>query len=923
MSSLSNNPNAAAGRSARGVPRHGAPYARAALFLAAVFVACAALTLFGQVVFAGGAVRPALSAAPSSPAQLSPGEAYPRMPPDTDERLSAAFEPQVAWNDKGIQDPFYDRANMAGGPGSAAAPTLAAAARVRTMPTSTSLARSAAPLPVVPAIPAIPDFSARLSARNEAIRRGDQVPPQSALYSYTELRPVGVVGMGRLSEGKQRDAYIYAEPSKQFFSASVGTRFYDAELVGIGEGGVKFRTSNGTVRVVAWTRANQRQGTSAAATAVPPPSSLQVAQSARAAAAQGDDLQNAVRARYSRESAAQPAPAPLAKPLPAPAASPDSIPVTPPDEIHYDHAPAPQVVAPSPATAQIAGAGAPAPASNPTPTPSATPAPPVVEIKESAVGGAKREVVASSPVATFAAAAPAPPEPAAAKPRASFCDPDFQSDVYTLDISGPTTLGALLNDLHYRSGINFMPDSDVIELPTSFNITEAPWGDVLHTILDYNDLDSVCTQSGIVRIAKRAKLAQIREARRKSEPVFTKLYVLRYLQTTAGGVADLAGRTQGNKGGTVETLESAVREILRSSGDPRAEVRRVPGRNQLFVSATEDQQRDIARLIKQADQPPVQVMLDVSIYTVNDNQIDRLGTEFSAVIGNAGQSRLGGLSTFPSANLNGANGTGAGLNQPQSSINPGGVPQFQQGFSQPSGALGASNPTFSLGTTNIFGTAQFAVQFTAAKQRGLLFEKYNPVGTVADGESFNLESGTQYPIVIPALLTGTNGSNPTGNVIFVQAGRVASVVPQVALDENGKPDFITLQLRLENNSVDTSLAGLGTATPPVNRQSIQTVIRLKDNETVVVAGFTLDSDSNTANRVPGLSSVPVIGNAFKSKSKEAIRSRLFYRISVHVIPQDSTTDRIPLPVDIRTREQQQQQEQLRREREQQQQQKKP
>src|SRR6202008_2106401 len=99
-----------------------------------------------------------------------------------------------------------------------------------------------------------------------------------------------------------------------------------------------------------------------------------------------------------------------------------------------------------------------------------------------------------------------------------------------------------------------------IDLPAPLTVTEAPWAEVLRTILDYNDLDAVCTSSGIIRIAKRTKIIQIRDARRKSEPVYTKLYTLRYLQPTSGGAVDLAGRVQATKSGTVESLENAIRE---------------------------------------------------------------------------------------------------------------------------------------------------------------------------------------------------------------------------------------------------------------------------------------------------------------------------------------------------------------------------
>lgn len=818
----------------------------------------------------------------------TPGDAYPRLKPETEEQLQAAFSPQVGDATKAFRDAFSDRTNVSG----VAQPAQAVATSAK-LPTSVQATVEA---------PGLPEFSARLAARNQSLRNGHPGQPISSIYSYTELRPIGVVGGGEI-----RDALLYAEPSKQTFAARLGSRFYDATLIAITEEGVKFKTQQG-VRAINWTRVTNTSGRtpiSAHPTAETP--SLPSANPTKTGVGSpSPSLQDAVSARYSAHR--RPADVPANQSLNAEVVK-LSVPVgltvpeapsvstaTSATPIRYHHI----SLAPSKNNFELdSNGGEQDPAQ---PTPAATPEKQTPETQAStSSSAAETNTTASKPVAQQ----PLPQEPEA---KLQFCDANFKSQVYTMETVGTTTLGVLLNDLHYRYNINFMPDADVIDLPAPLTVTEAPWGEVLRTILDYNDLDAVCTSSGIIRIAKRTKIIQIRDARRKSEPVYTKLYTLRYLQPTSGGAVDLAGRVQATKTGTVESLENAIREIMRASGDPRAEVRRVPGRNEFFISGTQQQHDDISRLITQADRPPVQVYLQATVYTVNDNQSLRLGTEFSALVGNSNGTRFGGISTLPSTTSGttqgGTTGSGTGTGQQQTTtLVPGGVANLTGGFVQPSGALAAASPLFSAGVTSIFGTFQFAAQFTAAKQKGLLFERYSPVGVVADGEAFNLDSGTQFPIIIPALVTGGTGTaNTNGNVVFVQAGRIASIVPQVALAPDGTPDFVTLQLRLENNSVDTSLAGLGTTAPPVNRQSIQTVVRLKDKQTLVVGGFALDNDSDTRQQVPGLGSIPGLGHLFKSKSKQQVRAKLYYAISVTVIPQDSSTSPIELPADVKERE---------------------
>ena len=129
--------------------------------------------------------------------------------------------------------------------------------------------------------------------------------------------------------------------------------------------------------------------------------------------------------------------------------------------------------------------------------------------------------------------------------------------------------------------------------------------------------------------------------------------------------------------------------------------------------------------------------------------------------------------------------------------------------------------------------------------------------------------------------------------------RIARIKPQVAEDEHGRPSFITLNIQLENNSVDTSL-GTFNGVPGINRQSLQTVLRLKDGETVIIGGLAADQVSNSQSKVPGLGDIPLAGNLFKRKQKQENRDRLYFAITVEVIPQDAAMPNFPAPADAST-----------------------
>lgn len=517
----------------------------------------------------------------------------------------------------------------------------------------------------------------------------------------------------------------------------------------------------------------------------------------------------------------------------------------------------------------------------------------------------------SQPVTTTtlspAPAATPSPTPSSSAQR-TLCDPLYRGENITItnESNRPLSLLNLVNRLNEAYNANIVLDYDVQETPVRLTVTNAPWTSILRTLLDLNDLDLVCLDGRIVQIAKRSKIASLDDLRRRSAPVIREVFRLRYLPQTAGGRANLAGQTQSSSGTSIQTLESAIRDILKAGNDPRGDARIVPGRNQLLVAAPPEQMEQIRDLIARVDRPGYQVKISALVYTANENRLRDVGSQLSLVVGNGAQTQLGGITTLPNSTSNSGNGgsgtgsgTGSGSNsgQPVAGLNPGGIPGLATGMRAPTNGLSASNPLATIGVTSLFGTAQFAYQLTLAQQKGLVNIQSRPFGIVADGDTFDLVAGTQIPVVTTTIAGGAPFQS--GQVQFIEASRIARITPQVAEDETGNPNFVTLNIQLENNSVDTSL-GTFNGVPGVNRQSLQTVLRLRNGETVVIGGLAADQVANAMAKVPGLSGVPLFGNLFKRKTNQENRDRLYFAITVEVISQNSPMPNFEAPPDAIT-----------------------
>lgn len=922
------------------------------IVLAMIFALTACLTMSLHLVF-GKSARAEVTSAELEQVRREAQAVIPRLPPDTEDRLAAALYPQLA-PIANISDPFVDRAGVASPNGAVNVSPL-----VRTPGTMINNQIVSA----IPATPSVPTLLARLQSWQQsvktAVNTGQFPPPITTAYLQTEIVPTG-----RIDTGGQRGAWLYIASEKRTLAATVGAKFYDAMLTRIDSEGVVFRLQNGTTKTVEWDREEDFATTTATAAksdeqqaqptqspavktigeeqnsnrqqnSAPGTSSLGTTpqpdrSSIQTGGSEFELLQDAVRERYlKRNPVSQTARTEMLRLRPAVERAHARVEFAQPVYAGDDSRRIPALTkasygeetSVSPITTQPLLAGPEnviaanlnakdeVTQSTSSPLPSPTPSP------------ARETTVAPSPepspaaLTSIIARAPAEaqvvpetngetrPQPA----RGSLCDTQFRGENITItnESNRPITLLSFINKLNEAYGANIVLDYDVQDVPVRVNITNAPWTSVLRTLLDLNDLDLVCLDGRIIQIAKRSKIAQMEDGRRKMAPLVREVFKLRYLQPTAGGRVNLAGVTQSSAGATIQSIEEAIRAILKAGGDARGEARRVPGRNEIFVAATREQMAEIRDLIARVDRPGYQVLIKALVYTANENRLRDIGSQLSLIVGNGGQTNLGGFTTLPrSSQNNNGSGSGNGNGTANSNgsnnnfgLNPGGVPSLGDGFRQPTGSLGGASPLGTFGVSGVFGTAQVAYQLTLAQQRGVINIQSRPFGIVSDGDTFDLVAGTQIPVVTTTIAGGAPFQS--GNVQFIEASRIARITPQVAETEDGNPGFVTLQIQLENNSVDTSL-GTFNGVPGVNRQSLQTVMRLRNGETAIVGGLAADTVSNATSKVPGIGDIPLFGNLFKRKTNQENRDRLYFAITVEVISQESPLINVPAPSDAIT-----------------------
>lgn len=117
---------------------------------------------------------------------------------------------------------------------------------------------------------------------------------------------------------------------------------------------------------------------------------------------------------------------------------------------------------------------------------------------------------------------------------------------------------------------------------------------------------------------------------------------------------------------------------------------------------------------------------------------------------------------------------------------------------------------------------------------------------------------------------------------FKNASLSLDVLPKV------NNDSIMLDIKLTKDEPDFSKAISGQ--PPISTSFFSSSLRLRSGTTAALGGVFMDNSSTSDSSVPFLSSIPLIGGLFKSKSDRAYNSELLLFITATLVQPDALPD---------------------------------
>ncbi len=191
------------------------------------------------------------------------------------------------------------------------------------------------------------------------------------------------------------------------------------------------------------------------------------------------------------------------------------------------------------------------------------------------------------------------------------------------------------------------------------------------------------------------------------------------------------------------------------------------------------------------------------------------------------------------------------------------------------------------GTATTLSIPAFGIALNALASNSAVNIVASPEILTMDNEEAKIIVGRNVPF--PVSSGRDNNNNP---IISYQREDVATtlkVKPQI-----NESNFVTLELFQEVTEVEEDDSGLDATTAGfiTSKRSAETVVVVKDNQTVVIGGLIGSTDTEVETKVPILGDMPLIGALFRGRRTVARKTNLLIFLTPHIIDEPADLEEV-------------------------------
>jgi pilus assembly protein CpaC len=216
----------------------------------------------------------------------------------------------------------------------------------------------------------------------------------------------------------------------------------------------------------------------------------------------------------------------------------------------------------------------------------------------------------------------------------------------------------------------------------------------------------------------------------------------------------------------------------------------------------------------------------------------------------------------------------------------------QFGSTSPS-QVGGGNSSFTISNAlNIFAfrpDLNLGTFIQALEQHNLLQILAEPTLLTTNGKEASFLEGGEFPI--PVLQGGANAGAVT--IQFREFGVRLTFTPTVLPNND-----IRLHVKPEVSSLDytNALSFNGFTIPALSSRKMETNIELGEGQSFVIAGLIDNRVTETLSKIPGLASLPILGNLFKSRQLNKSDTELVVVVTPEITMPLRAGEGQPLPI---------------------------
>ena len=348
-------------------------------------------------------------------------------------------------------------------------------------------------------------------------------------------------------------------------------------------------------------------------------------------------------------------------------------------------------------------------------------------------------------------------------------------------------------------------------------------------------------------------------------------------RTVSGGIG-VGGVTGGSTGTSGTTANPA--DILSEPGEQAAADSIIVGKtriiadnraNSILVIGQPESRDKVKAILTKLDKRPMQVYLATVIGQLLVNNADSFAVNV--------------LQRFTGQSQSGVNSVGGGRSMITTN-----TPLMQSAATMAqlanvaasNGLPGMQIAAFIGNTLNVYVSALTATGNFRVASRPSVFTANNKKATIFQGQKIAVPTSTVTTLGGGGGATTTSGSQQS-NIQYQDVVLKIEVVPLI-----NSAREISLQIVETNDTLakgidsETQIGG-GVSVPKIDTQKLTTTIIVPDGATILMGGLISQTDSKTSSGIPFVSTIPLLGNLFKSTTDDTERRELVVMIQPSVV----------------------------------------